>query len=136
MISWSSFENRQLDGAAHPGASRIALGRITALGVWQKQTSTDRRLFEANRGLTYQEAASSIDYQRRNSRGSLKRKKELDERGPHRSKRRTPRCGVRYTRKKLPLTLLRGLAECDSWDISPFKIPAQSRHFGRSTFSS
>ena len=62
FISWSSLENRQLDGAAHPSASRIALGRITALGVWHKETSTDRRLFEANRGLTHQEAASSINY--------------------------------------------------------------------------
>jgi len=25
---WFSLENRQLDGAVHPGASRIALGRI------------------------------------------------------------------------------------------------------------
>jgi len=27
-ISWCSLENRQLDGAVHPGASRIALGGI------------------------------------------------------------------------------------------------------------
>ena len=26
--TWSSWEDRQLDGAVHPGASRIALGRI------------------------------------------------------------------------------------------------------------
>ncbi len=32
-----------------------------ALGVWQNEVSTDRRSFEANRGLTYQEAASSIN---------------------------------------------------------------------------
>jgi hypothetical protein len=41
-------------------------------------------LFEANRGLTYQEAASSIDQQRRDSSGSLRRQKELDRRWPHR----------------------------------------------------
>jgi hypothetical protein len=49
-----------------------------------RRASTDRRLFKANRGLTYQEAASSIKYQRRDSRGSLKRKKKLDNRRPHR----------------------------------------------------
>jgi hypothetical protein len=32
-----------------------------ALGVWRKEASTDRRLFEANTGLTFKEAASSID---------------------------------------------------------------------------
>ena len=55
------FGELQVDGAVHPGASRIALGRIPASGGWQKETSTDRNLFEADRGLTYQEAASSID---------------------------------------------------------------------------
>jgi hypothetical protein len=32
----------------------------TGLGVWQKETSTDRSWFEAKRGLTDQEATSSI----------------------------------------------------------------------------
>jgi len=50
---------------------------------------SDRSSFEANRGLTYQEAASSIKYQRRDSRGSLKRKRGLDTRRPHRSYRRS-----------------------------------------------
>jgi hypothetical protein len=66
-ISWSPMGNRQLDGAAHSSASLIACGRITVSGVWQKETSTDRRLFEANRGLTYQEATSSTNHKKEGS---------------------------------------------------------------------
>jgi len=37
------------------------------------------------------------------------------------SRGRTLRCGVRYTRKKLPLGLPRGGLERDSWDTNSFK---------------
>ncbi len=37
------------------------------IGVWQKQTSMDRSLFEANRGLMYQGAASSIKHKKEGS---------------------------------------------------------------------
>jgi len=49
------------------------------------------------------------------------------------SKGRTQHCGVRYTRKKLPLALHRGGVERDSWDMSSFKTSSLGRQFLRST---
>jgi hypothetical protein len=49
-------------------------------------TSTDRRLFEANRGLTYQEATGSTNRKKEGlTHVANKRKKELDKRRTHRS---------------------------------------------------
>ncbi len=43
------------------------------------------------------------------------------------SKGRTLRCGVRYTRKKLPLPWRKGRVERDSWDTNLFKTPNLGR---------
>jgi hypothetical protein len=54
----------------------------TALGVWQREASTDGSSFEADTSLTFKEAASSSEGYRSNLR--IKRKKELENRRPHR----------------------------------------------------
>jgi len=47
------------------------------------------------------------------------------------SKGRTLRCGVRYTRKKLPVAFLRAGVKRASWDVSLFKTPGLARQFLR-----
>ena len=74
-ISWCSREDRQLDGAVHPRRFPNRLSANTASGVWQTAASTDKSSFEANTGLTFKEATSSIDDQRSNQR--VKRKRSL-----------------------------------------------------------
>jgi hypothetical protein len=55
------------------------------LQFWE-EVSTDRKPFDANGSLTYQEVFGWIDNQnRRNLRGSLKRRKELENRLPNKS---------------------------------------------------
>ncbi len=56
------------------------------IGCLAKRTSTDRSSFEANKGLTYQEAASSINHKKEALCDlANNEKKGLDKRRPHRS---------------------------------------------------
>jgi hypothetical protein len=64
IAAWSSLGNRQLDGAAHLGASRITSERIKTSYVWQQETSTNRRPFEAGESFMFQEVNSWINDQR------------------------------------------------------------------------
>jgi len=70
--------NKKIDATAQGGTD----SRST-LGVWQKEASTDRWLFEANESLTSQEGASSLEDLKSSQR--VKGKKQLDSKRPHRS---------------------------------------------------
>jgi hypothetical protein len=60
-ISHKTIKQKDIEYRFSPRCFPNRLRANTTSGVWQKEATTDRSSFEANTGLTFKEATSSID---------------------------------------------------------------------------